>query len=226
MMKRIVRLTVSLVLSLVLMMPLLGTGEVFAAGKPGKASLPDRVIVKLYNNKLAVRNVNKPKYATSVRFYLKANAKYIKTVKKGSKAYKKYRRNKKKYILKKSGKKYKVYRKIKGAKWKKINMIDDGSWDQLTYVYQTQLGFNKQYMFRCRGVNDSGAGSYSKTLTFYTQSKAQYKSIKSKFNKDKAQLDPEDEYHLLLEALQDEYSDFVYMYDDEIPNEDDYPYEE
>jgi len=225
MMKRIVRLTVSLVLSLVLMMPLLGTGEVFAAGKPGKASLPDRVIVKLYNNKLAVRNVNKPKYATSVRFYLKANAKYIKTVKKAPKRIKSTEGIRRNTFLK-SGKKYKVYRKIKGAKWKKINMIDDGSWDQLTYVYQTQLGFNKQYMFRCRGVNDSGAGSYSKTLTFYTQSKAQYKSIKSKFNKDKAQLDPEDEYHLLLEALQDEYSDFVYMYDDEIPNEDDYPYEE
>ena len=218
--KRITRIAMAAVLSLALMIPLLGTEEAFAAGKPGKAMLPDRILVALYNNKLAVRNVTMPDNATSMRYYLKEQAKYVTTVKKGSKAFKKFKRNKKKYYLKKSGKKYKVYKKIKGAKWKKITMEQYEGMDHISYIYGKRLGFNRMYRFRCVGVNSSGAGKYSKTLTFYTQSKAKYKKNKANYQKDKDNLDPEDEYALMLEALQDNYSDFVYMYDDDIPNED------
>ena len=190
--------------------------KAYAESVPAKAKLPTNVELALYEKTLSPLTFDgfyTPERAEKIQIYLRTAAynKYIKTVRKGSSAYYKYKKNRN-YILKRVNKssRYKVYKKIKAGKWKrikttaKITMAD--SWS-----YTEPLAYNTYYQVRVRGVNSAGAGKFSRMVKFKTPTKAKHKKLQSEYKVKFEALDPEDEYYIDLEYLQADYSQMIWI---------------
>ena len=174
----------AIILSLVI--PVCGAPAAKAAVKPAQAKLPEVILLHKWDNTLYFDDVRIPSRATSVQIYLRAAGKYVKTVKKNTYQYRKYKKNTKKYILvKNKGKKtYKVY---KAGKWKRIKTTSKRN----NVNYTDPLKASKVYQLKVRGKKGSKTGKFSKMLQFNTVSKKTMKSTLKEYSpkKDAADMD-------------------------------------
>ena len=184
----------AIILSLVI--PVCGAPAAKAAAKPAQAKLPEVILLHKWDNTLYFDEVRIPSSATSVQIYLRAAGKYVKTVKKNTYQYRKYKKNTKKYILvKNKGKKtYKVY---KAGKWKKIKTTSK----KYNVNYSTALKASKVYQLKVRGKKGSKTGKFSKMLQFQTVSNKTMKAVRKDYGMEKDAAD----YDVLdLEAKKDD----------------------
>ena len=165
----------AIILSLVI--PVCGAPAAKAAAKPAQAKLPEVILLHKWDNTLYFDEVRIPSRATSVQIYLRAAGKYVKTVKKNTYQYRKYKKNTKKYILvKNKGKKtYKVY---KAGKWKKIKTTSKRN----DVNYTDPLKDSKVYQLKVRGKKGSKTGKFSKMLQFNTVSKKTMKNTLKEYS--------------------------------------------
>ena len=170
----VIMAAVAVIMLAAAMMP----NEAFAAKTPGKATLPERVYLRLYSNDLVFEDAVIPQNATGLEVWIRkaAYSKYVKTVKKNSSAYKKYKKNKK-YVFKKSGSKYKVYKTISAGKWTRILRTKEKDFE-----YNGDTAFNTLYQLRVRGKNGKKYGKYSSSFKFRTLSKAKVLEMGAKYD--------------------------------------------
>ena len=170
----------AIVMSLIII-PIGGASTASAAAKPAKAMLPLSIVLQRWDHNIVFDHIRMPDRATSVQIYMRGASKYVKTVKKGSAAYKKYKKSKS-YILEKvKGKaKYRVY---KAGKWKRLTTTAKTS-----YKYSGKLKYSKIYQLKVRGKNKAGTGKFCKTVQFKTQSKKTFLKYKKKYNDRKTYL--------------------------------------
>ena len=208
----------AIVLSLIIPIGLGSAPTAKAATKtPGKAEMPELVQLWPWDNTIYVGHINLPKYAKSMQIYLRTTGKKVKTVKKNSYSYKKYKKNKKKYIIVKAKRKnrYNVY---KAGKWKLIITTSEFS-----ARCTKKLKANKVYQIRVRGKNGKKVGKSSMILQFRNISSqlrkdyiedynTQKKEMKEYLDKMQAELSlPEDEDDYM--TRQDHYDDALYCYE-------------
>lgn len=149
--------------------------QAYAATTPSKAQLPDMIYLGKIGNDIYFDYISLPKNAKTLEIWIRRAAyrKYVCTVKKGTSKYRKYYRSKSYVLKKKSGKTYKVYKKIKAAKWVKI--IDTKKieylFDWKTYNGKTyKIRESKRYQIRVRGRNGKKHGKYSNIIKFKAHS--------------------------------------------------------
>lgn len=186
---------VAIVLSLIIPIGIGGAPVVKAATKPAQAKIPEVILLHKWDNTLYFDEVRIPSRATSVQIYLRTTGKYVKTVKKSTYQYKKYKKNTKKYILvKNKGKStYKVY---KAGKWKRIKTTSK----KHDVLYGKSLKASKVYQIKVRGKKGSMTGKCSKMLQFNTVSSKTVKKVRRDYGLAK---DAAENYALDCEATKD-----------------------
>ena len=208
----------AIVLSLIIPIGLGSAPVAKAATKtPAKAYVPELVQLWPWADTIYFEQMGMPKNAKSVQVYLRTTGKKVKTVKKNSYWHKKYKKNKKKYIIVKAKRKnrYNVY---KAGKWKVILTTSE---ENAQCVKTLKAG--KIYQMKFRGKNGKKLGKSSRILQFRNLTKQQRKDCIEEYNKDiewttrrfeeaKANLGlPEDEDSYM--TRQEEYDDAKYCYD-------------
>ena len=208
----------AIVLSLIIPIGLGSAPIAKAATKtPAKAKVPELVQLWPWADTIYFEQMGMPKNAKSVQMYLRTTGKKVKTVKKNSYWHKKYKKNKKKYIIVKAKRKnrYNVY---KAGKWRVILTTSK------TYAQCVKpLKADKVYQIKFRGKNGKKLGKSSRIIQFKNVSKqlrkdyiTDYNMWKKERKKDldqaKANLslpDDEDDYM----SRQDHYDEALYLYE-------------
>lgn len=179
----IVLVTTCIALSACVMM----SEQAFAAKTPSKAQLPDLIYLGKIGNDIFFDYISVPKNAKTLEIWIRRAAykKYVGTVKKGTSKYKKYAKSKKYILKKKSGKTYKVYKKVKAAKWVKIvdTKKSEFLFDWKTYNGKTyKIKKSTCYQVRVRGRNGTKHGKYSRTIKFKAHSENTLDKYEEKFD--------------------------------------------
>lgn len=141
---------------------------------PTRANLPELVQIRPWDNTIYMSEVYAPRHAKTLQFYIRPTGKYVKTVKKNTKAYKKYKKNQKKYIVVKDKKRKNRYMVYKAGKWKLILTKTERLYELETETHliaKYTFKDSRVYQLRVRGKNYSLVGKYSKILQFKTPSK-------------------------------------------------------
>lgn len=163
-----------IVLSLVII-PIGGVPAAKAATKtPGKARVPGLVQLRPWDGTIWLDSVYIPKNTKNFQFYLRTTGKYVKTVKLNSRAYRKYKKNTKKYIVVKDKRTQKKYRVYKATKWKRIlttGKVSDYYRVDGPYAPKVKLMDRAVYQLKVRGKNGKKVGKFSRILQFRTPSK-------------------------------------------------------
>lgn len=179
-MKRKSRLTIIavIVFSLVIPIGFGGAPAASAAAKPARAKLPELVELHKWDNTLEFSWIRIPKRATSVQIYLRTTGKYVRTVKKNTYRYKKYRKNKNYILVKKGKRSYRVY---KAGKWRKFVKTSEKYYEG----NENPLKYDRIYQLRVRGVKGKKTGKASKILQFRTLSKKAVSKAHDKYSAEK-----------------------------------------
>ena len=172
-MKAIVSKTLSVVLGIVLFITAIAPVSAAPVSASSDAGKIKEFIGELYywNNVLGLY-AKGTKKGVKYQFYLRETAKYVKTVKAKSAAYKKYKKDSR-YVLVKNKKQYKVYKTV-NKKFKKIATSQNG------HAFYRKLSLDSGYEMKARAVKGSVKGKFSKTLSFYSIDKGtlnKYKAI-------------------------------------------------
>ena len=208
----------AIVLSLIIPIGLGSAPVAKAATKtPAKAHVPELVQLWPWADTIYFEQIGMPKNAKSVQMYLRTTGKKVKTVKKNSYWHKKYKKNKKKYIIVKAKRKnrYNVY---KAGKWRVI-LTTSKNYAQC----KKPLKADKVYQIKFRGKNGKKLGKSSPIIQFKNVSKQLRKDYITDYNMwreerkkdlDQAKVnlslpDDEDDYM----TRQDHYDEDLYLYE-------------
>ncbi len=184
-MKRRLSLVIMAAIVLSLIIPVgIGSAPIAKAATktPGRAAMPKLVQLWPWDDTIFFEYIHLPKNAKSLQVYLRTTGKKVETVKKNSYAYKKYKKNKKRYIIVKAKRKnrYNVY---KAGKWKRILTTN-----KFSARCTKKLKADKVYQISVRGKNGKKLGKRSRILQFRNVSKQLRKDYIEDFAKQKKEL--------------------------------------
>ena len=203
-MKRRLCLSIMAAIILSLVIPICGAPAAKAATKVGKASMPEFVQLWPWADTIYFEDIHFARNAKYMQVYLRTTGKKVKTVKKSSAAYRKYKKNKSKYIIVKAKRKnrYNVY---KAGKWQLILTTS-----KTTAERQKKLKPNKVYQIKFRGKNGKKVGKSSKILQFRNVSKQLRKQYVESYNEGiKKELEDVEYWKGQLDQPDDEDSDWT-----------------